>query len=633
MLQELFMNVLTMSLTAIPIIMIVLLARIGLKFAPKLISYVLWAVVLFRLLCPFAFEREFSFVPNRIVSGAAVESFADSYTSDIKVYEAGTTEYDKALEQGMKPATDGGNYIVVNAEGTKQAKTVGDSLGPVLTGVWLVGIAALVSYSFVSLNQLKKRLTSSVLYRGNVYLADHIDSPFVLGLVRPKIYLPSTMAENEYTYTILHELYHIKRKDHVMKLFAFVAVCLHWFNPLVWLAFVLAMTDMEMSCDEAVLSQMGDSVKAEYSISLLGFASGKRYVPATFLAFGEANPKARIKNVLKWKKPMIVFSMLAAILALVLGILCLSNPLQKNSLEKTSSIVANNNRNRWVAEDEEYIYFLDQTKVRKISKKNNLVKTIYEFEEEDHLVNAFEYFDGRLYFVTSKGNFISINTNGGTKKSTKFAVDNEGEMLEVSSPMPKAYVFGDDLYFIADESQVAYRVNTATLALEVSDYKIGNQYQAEDGTIFTKRIEDDKSRLYIHSSQGEETLFSGEDESVISSHYTNAYVFYQAFKLDGKEGQYDKLYLYRVDLDGNNKVLVKEMLVAETNGDVLYDNEYAYVYMNQSGYYKIDKETLEGIKTTDVYLEAEVSNGRYFSYTWSYFIESETAKTVDFITK
>ena len=110
-------------------------------------------------------------------------------------------------------------------------------------------------------------------------------------------------------------------------------------------------------------------------------------------------------------------------------------------------------------------------------------------------------------------------------------------------------------------------------------------------------------------------------------------MFYQAFKLDVKEGQYDKLYLYRVDLDGKNKVLVEEMLVAETNGDVLYDNEYVYLYLNESGYYKINKETLEGIKTKDVYLGSEVSNGRYFGYAWSYFIESETAKTVNFNTK
>ena len=117
MLQELFMDVVTMSLTAVPIIVVVLLARMVLKFAPKTISYVLWSVVLFRLLCPFGLEMDFSFVPDQIASGKVVESFADSYMSDIKVYEAGTTEYDKALEQGMKPTTNSGTYIVVNADG------------------------------------------------------------------------------------------------------------------------------------------------------------------------------------------------------------------------------------------------------------------------------------------------------------------------------------------------------------------------------------------------------------------------------------------------------------------------------------------------------------------------------------
>ena len=144
-------------------------------------------------------------------------------------------------------------------------------------------------------------------------------------------------------------MYHIKRKDHVVKGLAFAALCIHWFNPLVWIAFLLAMTDMEMSCDEAILSQAGEGMKAEYSISLLGFASGKRYLPATFLAFGEVSPKARIKNVLKWKKSSMIFSVSATVFAIIVGVICLSNPKEEKNLVRTETLLYED-----MTEDEAY---------------------------------------------------------------------------------------------------------------------------------------------------------------------------------------------------------------------------------------------------------------------------------------
>lgn len=582
MLQELFMDIVTMSLTAVSIIVVVLLARMVLKFAPKVISYALWSVVLFRLLCPFSFEMNFSLVPAQLASGGVIETYADSYVGDIKVYEQGSVEYDEALEQGMSPATDSGTYIVATADGSKQAKTFGEAAGPILSTIWIAGIVALISYSMVALTKLKRKLIGSILYKGNVYIADYIDSPFVLGIVKPKIYLPSTMPESEYTYTILHELHHIKRMDHVVKLFAFTALCIHWFNPLVWLAFVLAMTDMEMSCDEAVLRQIGESVKAEYSVSLLGFASGKRYVPATFLAFGEVNPKARIKNVLKWKKPVVIFSMIAVILAVFVGVLCLSNPLEKNYLEKTSSIVSNNNRNYTVAEDEDHIYFVNMEEVKKISKEDYLISTIYKFKDSGNLVKSFEYFDGRLYFVLYNDDFISMDTNGKNLIKSKLEIEKPAETMYGGVPYPHPHVSGGELYLLTHSPYRAYRVNPYTLKLEEVDYSIAEQYQTENGAYYTRRLEDEIRKLYVKLPSGQEKLFSEKDENVIAVHYTNAYVFYQAFKVADSEIKVDSIYLYRVDLDGKNKVLVKEIIVAESSGDVRYDNEYAYIHTHTS---------------------------------------------------
>ena len=316
MLQELFMNVVTMSLTATPIIVIVLLVRMVLKSAPKKISYALWAVVLFRLLCPFSFETSYSFVPEQIASGEVTDSLANWFVDENEIND---------------------DEIIV--EGTTPTDIVRESSTSIFSIVWVGGIALFVFYSLGLLMKLKRQLVSSIPYKGNVFLSDHIDFPFVLGIVNPKIYLPSTMPESDYVHTILHEMYHIKRKDHVVKGLAFAALCIHWFNPLVWIAFLLAMTDMEMSCDEAILSQAGEGMKAEYSISLLGFASGKRYLPATFLAFGEVSPKARIKNVLKWKKSSMLFSISATVFAIIVGVICLSNPKEEKNLVRTETLL------------------------------------------------------------------------------------------------------------------------------------------------------------------------------------------------------------------------------------------------------------------------------------------------------
>lgn len=316
MLQELFMDVVTMSLTAIPIILVVVLARLVLKLAPKVISYVLWAVVLIRLLCPIAFETQYSVIPEQIISGEVTEALINWDTDDSEI-----------------------NASEIIGDGESSTNIKGYSPLFVVSLIWIGGITVFSLYSLAILMKLKRQLASSIPYKGNVFLSDYIDFPFVLGIISPKIYLPAAMPESEYAHTILHEMYHIARKDHIVKGFAFAALCMHWFNPFVWIAFILAMSDMEMSCDEAILSQAGEGVKAEYSLSLLGFASGKRYLPATFLAFGEVSPKTRIKNVLKWKKSSKIVGISATVLAIVVGVICLSNPMEKRDVVRTETLL------------------------------------------------------------------------------------------------------------------------------------------------------------------------------------------------------------------------------------------------------------------------------------------------------
>lgn len=309
MLDRIFLQILNMSFTASLVIIIVLIARVILRKSPKSISFALWGVVLFRLIIPFSFESVISVLPIK----------SSPITQDI-IYMA-------------KPKIDTGITIINNTvNASLPAATPNASINPlqiwIFIGriVWLTGITVLLIYSIFTLSRLYKKLKIAVHDNNNVYIMKGLETAFIMGFMHPKIYLPEGLSADEKKYITLHEETHIKRYDHITKLLFFSALCLHWFNPLVWLAFSLSNRDMEMSCDEAVIKKLGDGIKKEYSSSLLSLATGKRIINGTLLAFGEGDTKDRIKNVLNYKKPRfwIVAVSLAAVIYLSIGLL--SNP-------------------------------------------------------------------------------------------------------------------------------------------------------------------------------------------------------------------------------------------------------------------------------------------------------------------
>jgi hypothetical protein len=184
----------------------------------------------------------------------------------------------------------------------------------------------LVVYAAVSYIRLRRKLITASPLRDNIYLADEITSPFVMGLFRPKIYLPSSMEEQEQSYILMHEQHHIRRFDHIIKALAFVALSIHWFNPLVWIAFIMAGKDMEMSCDEAVIRKMGDGILANYAASLLNLATGRRVMAGVPPAFGEGDTKGRIRNLANRKKPALWVIAVAVIVCVALAVCLLTNP-------------------------------------------------------------------------------------------------------------------------------------------------------------------------------------------------------------------------------------------------------------------------------------------------------------------
>lgn len=286
MLEHIFESVLEMSVTASYAIAAVLMVRLLLHRSPRWISCALWSVVLFRLVCPVSFSSAFSLPRFHWATGAAA-----SPQGALPALASSSAAQGSAASSVPQAA--------VQAAG--QSASGGATLPEIAAVVWLLGVAAILVYAAASCLAVRGRVGAAVRIRDNIYRSDAYGTPFVFGLFRPRIYLPGGPCGDE-KYILLHEEAHIRRGDHILKPAAFLAAAVHWFNPLAWLAFALMARDMEMSCDERVLGQLGSGVKAEYGDALLAMAPRRRSFSAVPLAFGESSTKERVKNVIRYKK-------------------------------------------------------------------------------------------------------------------------------------------------------------------------------------------------------------------------------------------------------------------------------------------------------------------------------------------
>lgn len=327
---KLFPSVLNMSITATVAILAIVVFRsmfratlaLSRKKIPVKVFYMLWLVVLFRLLCPFSITSERSFFTQ-------YDSPISRTSDNVSVMEYVPTDIVHTEYPTINSPAGFVNHIVNHylPQGEEQLRA--DPLeAPVAiaTNIWFTGIFAMAMYGLHSYFELKKKLVGALRLKDNIYLCDYITSPFVTGVIKPKIYLPSTLSEKETEYVIAHEKYHIKRFDHIFKLLAFIALTLHWFNPFVWFAFEFAMRDMEMSCDEAVIKKLGDDIRSSYSQSLLNFATGKHIFAGAPLAFGEGDVKTRINNLYLNEKPTIINTAFIVIIAVILASQLMLNP-------------------------------------------------------------------------------------------------------------------------------------------------------------------------------------------------------------------------------------------------------------------------------------------------------------------
>ena len=298
----LVLKLLNMSISASWLVLAVMLLRVLFKKAPKWVSCLLWSIVALRLVIPFSFESAFSLIPS-----------AEVIPQNI------TTTQTPAIYSGI-PAVNTTVNPLFTQYVTPEDHTL-ETILSVASVVWLVGVAVLLLYSMVSYLRLRWRVQASIRIQKNLYACDNVESPFILGILFPKIYIPSGMDDRQLQYVLAHENAHLKRLDHWWKPLGFLLLTVYWFNPLLWLAYIFLCRDIEQACDEKVITQMDNAGKRAYSEALVACSVHRRMIMACPVAFGELGVKARIKGILHYKKPSF-WIILAAVVACTVTVVC-----------------------------------------------------------------------------------------------------------------------------------------------------------------------------------------------------------------------------------------------------------------------------------------------------------------------
>lgn len=332
---EIFRTILGMSLTAVYCIGAVIVLRLLLKRQAKLFSYLLWGVVLFRLICPFSISSSYSLLRM------------DPAVVSERVFSSGqqTVWQEKGYLPDENGEADGsGSVEAASLRAVKTQKTgVVQGVLAICARIWLIGMAVMLGYSVWTAVRLRRFLSNAQpaelgddgREKESVFEINGIATPFVFGIVQPRIYLPAHLQPEERRYVLAHERVHIARKDYLIKLIFWGAVCLHWFNPLVWLSFKLMEGDMEMSCDEMVLKRLGEEVKQDYSRALLALSCEEAGFHASPVAFGEGRLKDRIRNILSYRKGRIMTAAVLAVLLCTLAAGLMLNPAGDKQTKET----------------------------------------------------------------------------------------------------------------------------------------------------------------------------------------------------------------------------------------------------------------------------------------------------------
>ena len=333
--QNVFLELFKLSLIGSLFAGAVMLIRLIFRKAPKWLFCILWGVVALRLICPVSIESNLSLIPDSLATGQIITNVGNEYIGDVEIIYESNTGYNNAIEAGRQPInSDEGYYVVTEKNSLEAPKTVGETVYPILSWVWAVGMVLMLAYTAVSFLLLGKKMEEATHLRDNIWQCEQADSPFVLGFIKPKIYLPYGITDSDMANVIAHEQAHIRRRDHWWKPVGFLLLSIYWFNPVLWLAYILLCRDIEAACDEKVIQHMEKDEMRAYSTALLHCSIHRRRISACPLAFGEVGVKERVKSVMNYKKPAFWIIVAAVISCFVVAVCFLTNPVHPVSYEE-----------------------------------------------------------------------------------------------------------------------------------------------------------------------------------------------------------------------------------------------------------------------------------------------------------
>lgn len=529
--NALFLKVFNLSIAAGWIAIIIILLHPFLKKAPKKAACFMWAIVAARLLLPFSVESAFSLIPS-------INTVPDSILYDSSpIINSGIEIIDKAVNPSISKSL---------------APNPAESINPAQTAVfiavliWIAGVAAMTAYIIISSIVLQRKLRTATHLYDNVYESDHALSPFVLGICRPRIYLPYNLSEKDKICVLLHETAHIQRRDHIIKPIAFLLLSVYWFNPVLWLSYIMFCRDIELACDEKVIKTMSNIERKNYSSALLECSTNKMKISACPLAFGESGIKQRIKNIMNYKKPTLWIILLSTAACAVLALCFLTSPktdaleadgirvLQidtghsdvKFSLQKI--LYDGNNmalKATWKNKSRHIIEFGENFSLLKLSEEgfkqcepkentawNNRLITLLPKGHAEYSYNITNY-----YILHSPGKYrFEINYNFDDDRNTKYTVMVDFEIdytLFSDKDIKKVYVYKESSDVMQPTLTLYENNRFKFFYAAISSYLPFGSYIEENGKLICKT--DDNNYTYTFTIDNERLIFNEKESSEI----------------------------------------------------------------------------------------------------------------------
>ncbi len=319
---KLFLKVVNTSISASWLILAVLICRLVLKKAPKWVNVLLWGIAAVRLLFPFSVESALSLIPS--AETIAPEIMMDASPTINTGIPAINNVVNPVISQSFAPSpTASANPLQIWI--------------PVLAVAWVIGVVGALAYTAATYWRLSRKVGTAVLLRNNIFQSESVSSPFVLGIIKPKVYLPFKLDGQDMGHVIAHELAHIRRRDHWWKPLGFLLLVVYWFNPLMWLAYALLCRDIELACDEKVIKDLGNEQRADYTQALLTCSVSRPMISACPLAFGEVGVKERVKSVMHYKKPAFWIIVLSVVACAAVAVCFLTDPVAPTEISNKST--------------------------------------------------------------------------------------------------------------------------------------------------------------------------------------------------------------------------------------------------------------------------------------------------------